>query len=85
MSRRALAATALTAAAVAGGASPAAALDVARVEDRILDPLAHGRITYENTVNVASYQQDAILTYRGYQYTAWYQNVGSGAGDAMER
>jgi hypothetical protein len=82
MRRRALAATAFTAATVAGSAPPAAALDVARVEDRILDQLAHARITYENTVNVASYQQDAILTYRGYQYTAWYQNDGPGAGQA---
>lgn len=73
-----IAAAALTAAAVAGAAPP----DVARVEDRILDPRAHGRITYENTVNVASYQQDAILTYRGYQYTAWYQNDGPGPGQA---
>jgi uncharacterized repeat protein (TIGR01451 family) len=76
------AAAAFTAAAVAGGAAPAFALDVARIEDRILDPRAHGRITYENTVNVASYQQDAILTYAGYQYTAWYQNDGPGAGQA---
>jgi len=83
MSRRALATAALTAAAVAGGAQPAAALDVARIEDRILDVRAHARITYENTVNVASYQQDAILTYRGHQYTAWYQNDGNGQGQAM--
>jgi BNR repeat-containing family member/Domain of unknown function DUF11 len=55
---------------------------VARLEDRILDPRAHARITYENTVNVASYQQDGILTHRGHQYTAWYQNDGPGAGQA---
>ena len=82
MIRRALAAATVTAAAVAAGAPPAPALDVARVEDRILDPSAHGRITYENTVNVASYQQEAILTHRGYQYTAWYQNDGPGPGQA---
>ena len=62
--------------------APAAALDVARTEDRILDPAAHARITYENTVNVASYQQDGILTYDGYQYTAWYANDGTGAAAA---
>ena len=82
MSRRALAAATVTAAAMAASAPPAPALDVARVEDRILDPSAHGRITYENTVNVASYQQEAILTHRGYQYTAWYQTDGPGPGQA---
>ena len=63
-------------------ASPAAALEVARTEDRILDPTAHARITYENTVNVASYQQDGVLTYEGYQYAAWYANDGPGAAQA---
>jgi len=67
---------------MAGWAAPAAALDVSRIEDRILDPEAHGRITYENTVNVASYQQDGILTHNGYQYTAWYQNDGPGPAQA---
>jgi hypothetical protein len=63
-------------------ATPVSALDAARVEDRILDPQAHARITFENTVNVASYQQDAVLTFEGYQYTAWYQNDGPGPGQA---
>jgi len=82
MNRRAVAAATVTAAAAPSAAPPASALDVARIEDRVLDPRAHGRITYENTVNVASYQQDAIVTYRGYQYTAWYQNDGPGPGQA---
>jgi hypothetical protein len=60
----------------------ARAQDVARIEDRILDPAAHARITYENTVNVASYQQDGILTHDGYQYTAWYENDGPGPAQA---
>jgi len=78
MRRGSLILAALVGLAVAGPAATASALDVARVEDRILDPDAHARITYENTVNVASYQQDGILTHNGYQYTAWYQNDGSG-------
>lgn len=81
--RRALAiAAAFVGLALAGPVASASALDVALIEDRILDPEAHARITYENTVNVASYQQDGVLTYNGWQYTAWYQNDGNGAGDA---
>lgn len=72
----------LVAAALLGAPAPATAQDVARIEDRILDPAAHARITYENTVNVASYQQDGILTYNGYQYTAWYENDGPGPSQA---
>ena len=56
--------------------------EVSRIEDRILDPGAHARITYENTVNIASYQQEGVLTYNGYQYTAWYQNDGPGQAEA---
>ena len=73
---------ALAGLAAAGPVGSAAALDVARTEDRILDPGAHARITYENTVNVASYQQDGILTHNGHQYTAWYANDGPGAAQA---
>jgi hypothetical protein len=72
----------LVALAVVWPAASASALDVSRTEDRILEPAAHARITYENTVNVASYQQDGILTHNGYQYTAWYVNDGSGAAQA---
>ena len=80
--RGSLVLAALAAAAVAGPVASAAGLELSRIEDRILDPAAHARITYENTVNVASYQQDGVLTYNGYQYTAWYQNAGAGAGAA---
>jgi BNR repeat-containing family member/F5/8 type C domain len=73
---------ALLAGALVGVPASAAGQDVARIEDRILDPEAHARITYENTVNVASYQQDGILTYGGYQYTAWYENDGPGPAQA---
>lgn len=45
----------------------------ARLCDQILDEAARGVVTYGNTANVASFQQDGILTYLGWQYTAWYR------------
>jgi hypothetical protein len=45
---------------------------VSRLDDHVLDPAARGVITFGNTANVASYQQEAILSYHGWQYTAWY-------------
>jgi BNR repeat-containing family member/F5/8 type C domain len=62
----------LLALAVAAPAS-ASSRDAARLGDRILDPAARGNVTFENTANVASYQQDGVFTYRGWQYTAWYR------------
>ena len=56
--------------AVAGATPPP---DATRIGDEILDPAARGNVTYENTANVASYQQDGLLTYRGHQYVAWYR------------
>ena len=38
-----------------------------------LYPAARGNVTYENTANIASYQQDGLLTYKGWQYTGWYR------------
>jgi len=71
----AIAAPAAIAAALAGapGAQAAPTPDAARLGDRILDPAARGVVTFENTANVASYQQDGIFTYRGWQYTGWYR------------
>jgi len=60
----------LIAPAVAGAAPPPNAV---RLSDEILDPAARGNVTYENTANVASYQQDGIFTYGGHQYVAWYR------------
>jgi putative BNR repeat neuraminidase/F5/8 type C domain-containing protein len=54
-------------------AQAAAKPEAARLGDRILDPAARGNVTFENTANVASYQQDGVFTYRGWQYTAWYR------------
>lgn len=47
-----------------------------RLGDRILDPAGQARISYEGTVNAASYQQDGLLTYDGKQYAAWYHADG---------
>jgi hypothetical protein len=55
------------------GVAQAGRLDAARLGDRIMDPAARGNVSFENTANVASYQQDGILTYRGWQYTGWYR------------
>lgn len=60
-------------AAVPTAAHAAPAPNAVRVSDEILDPAARGVVTYENTANVASYQQDGLFTYDGYQYTAWYR------------
>jgi hypothetical protein len=43
---------------VAPGAAGAAGPGAAQLDDWILDPAARGNVTYENTANVASYQQD---------------------------
>jgi hypothetical protein len=55
------------------GAQAAPRPDASRLADRILDPAARGVVTFENTANVASYQQDGIFTYKGWQYTGWYR------------
>ena len=60
--------------AVAGPAHGTSKPDAARAGDWILDPAARGNISYENTANVSSFQQDGVFTYRGWQYTAWYRN-----------
>lgn len=45
---------------------------VALLRDTQLDPTALYFVSYDGLVNNESFQQDAILTYAGYQYTAWY-------------
>ena len=76
MRARRAAATLGAIAAVAGlpaAAHGAPAPNAVRVADEILDPAARGNVTFENTANVASYQQDGLFTHRGYQYVAWYR------------
>ncbi|GIH05588.1 hypothetical protein Rhe02_36550 [Rhizocola hellebori] len=55
----------------APGAS-AAAPGVTRLGDTLLDSAALYFVSYDGLVNNASYQQDAIVSYAGYQYAAWY-------------
>lgn len=59
--------------AFAGAAHAGQRPDAARLGDWILDPAARGNISYENTANISSFQQDGVFTYRGWQYTAWYR------------
>ena len=67
--RRALGACALLAALAPATAAAAPEPSASRLDDRILDPAARGNVTFENTANIASYQQDGLLTYKGWQYT----------------
>src|ERR687896_300589 len=73
MFKNALAVAAVIAAAAPAAAHAAPDPGATRMADRILDPGARGNVTFENTANVASYQQDGVFTYRGWQYTAWYR------------
>jgi hypothetical protein len=71
--RRALGACAVLAALTPATAAAAPEPSASRLDDRILDPAARGNVTFENTANIASYQQDGLLTYKGWQYTGWYR------------
>lgn len=53
-------------------APPAPRPAVQRLSESVLDRTARGHVTYAATANVASYQQDALVTHAGHQYTAWY-------------
>lgn len=70
-----LACVVLTGSTVAAGAAvavPAAQPGVTFVRDTQLDPTALYFVSFDGLVNNESFQQDAILTYAGYQYTTWY-------------
>lgn len=47
-----------------------------RLSDEILDDQAHARITFEGSVNIASFQQDGLVTHGDHQYVAWYHADG---------
>jgi hypothetical protein len=64
---------ALALVAAAPGMAHAADPTVVRTGDRILDAASRSVLSYEGTANIASFQQDGLLTYRGFQYTAWYR------------
>ncbi len=63
---------ALVPGAFAAEGEPPAAVAVSRLADRVLDASARGNVSYGATANVASYQQNALVTHGAYQYTAWY-------------
>ena len=68
-------ATCLAAAPAAGAglhSGQPAAPSVSLLRDTQLDPAALYFVSYDGLVNNGSYQQDAILTHAGHQYTAWY-------------
>ena len=52
-----------------------AAPSVTQISNTLLDSSAIYFVSYDGLVNVASYQQSAILTYQGYQYAAWYTST----------
>lgn len=58
----------------ASAALPAAAAGrgLRLVRDTVLDETAIYFVSYDGLVNNGSFQQSGILTYRGYQYAAWY-------------
>jgi hypothetical protein len=49
-----------------------AAPTVTLVRDTQLDPTAIYFVSFDGLVNNESFQQDAIVSFAGYQYTAWY-------------
>lgn len=57
------------------GPEPDPALHVTRVSDDLLDPEGHARSNFSGTANVSTYQQDGIITYKGWQYAAWYRDA----------
>ncbi|GAB3451013.1 BNR repeat-containing protein [Actinophytocola sediminis] len=81
-SRRTFLGTAAAVAASLVGPAPAATAEhsgqtraapgVTLVRDTQLDPAALYFVSYDGLVNNESFQQDAILTHAGYQYTTWY-------------
>ncbi|HSS00792.1 MAG TPA: BNR-4 repeat-containing protein, partial [Kofleriaceae bacterium] len=50
----------------------AAAPEVTVLRDTQLDPAALYFVSFDGLVNNASYQQDAIVSFAGFQYAAWY-------------
>jgi hypothetical protein len=57
---------------VYSGQFAAAAPAVSLLRDTQLDPAALYFVSFDGLVNNESFQQDAILTFAGYQYAAWY-------------
>ncbi len=70
--RRILLAVWLTAAMLAIPAVAQAAPGVTLLRDTQLDPTALYFVSFDGLVNNESFQQDAIVSFAGFQYTAWY-------------
>jgi hypothetical protein len=76
---RLIAATASAAIALAGllsvpTAQAATGPSATRLRDTVLDSSAIYFVSYDGLVNNNPFQQSGILTYRGYQYAAWYHS-----------
>src|SRR5438876_8506733 len=57
---------------VSSGQTAVAAPGVSLVRDTQLDATALYFVSFDGLVNNESFQQDGILTFAGFQYTAWY-------------
>jgi hypothetical protein len=56
----------------AARAAHSGAPQVTQIADTRLDPAAIYFVSFDSLVNTTSFQQDAIVSYAGYQYAAWY-------------
>ncbi|MER6126737.1 BNR repeat-containing protein [Streptomyces sp. NPDC001795] len=77
MRRRSVLATALLAAVAAPGTARAAdpGPSVTRTGSTRLDAQAVYFVSYDGLVNNNSFQKNGLLTYKGYQYAAWYTST----------
>ncbi|MGR6968573.1 BNR repeat-containing protein [Streptomyces cynarae] len=77
MRRRTVLATALMSAVVAPGRAQAATPgpSVSRTGTTTLDSQAIYFVSYDGLVNNNSFQKNGLLTYKGYQYAAWYTST----------
>jgi hypothetical protein len=77
MRRRTVLATALLAGTVAPGTARAATPgpSVTRTGTTTLDSQAIYFVSYDGLVNNNSFQKNGLLTYKGYQYAAWYTST----------
>ncbi|MGW5665579.1 BNR repeat-containing protein [Streptomyces sp. NPDC003758] len=77
MRRRTVLATALLSAVVAPGRAQAATPgpSVTRTGTTTLDSQAIYFVSYDGLVNNNSFQKNGLLTYKGYQYAAWYTST----------
>lgn len=79
MKRRTVLATAILAAVATPGIARAAdpGPSVSRKSTTQLDSRAVFFVSYDGLVNNNSFQKNGLLTYKGYQYAAWYTSTGN--------